>query len=102
MKPLAYCPENNNHKDFVVRHTVREDWILDQYGEYITVDDGQTEVMARDEIEEWTCAECGAFAKSVEEVTNGARRQQEQQSKEGSLEGKLKTFFGDDVPEPPF
>ena len=64
----ASCPKNPAHNRFVTVAHVTEDWVVNEYGEFIEVqNDSEVEVVAPPDPDNfWVCNECGTTA-DVEE-----------------------------------
>jgi hypothetical protein len=60
----ATCPNDPNHKEFLTVAHVTEDWVVDEFGEFVEIwDQNQTEVVANPHPDNtWTCKICGATA----------------------------------------
>lgn len=70
MRFRAFCPNNPEHKRFITVAHVSEDWIVDEWGDFLKValsSEGQT-VSGPNPDNTWTCEECGATA-SMEGTT---------------------------------
>lgn len=62
------CPQNRTHKYFYVTAHVTERWIVDESGEFSSVENGgDSEVLHRPDSQDYfTCIHCGTQAAAVE------------------------------------
>ena len=68
MSDKAICTNNREHKNFIATAIVYQDWIVDEAGSFIEVQNECSQVYIKPEMgQEWTCSDCGAVAK-IEEV----------------------------------
>lgn len=59
----AVCPNNKEHKRFITVAHIAQDWVVDEYGNFLEVSEDCTETVAfPDSRNTWTCKECGAEA----------------------------------------
>ena len=62
----AICPKNQKHNQFVTTAHVMQEWIVDEKGEFIDINEGGEclEVTANPDPDNiWNCKTCGAIAK---------------------------------------
>ena len=67
----AVCPTNPEHKNFLATAVVHQEWIVDESGNFMEVQDECSQVYTKPDMgQEWLCATCHAVAEIVE--TGGA------------------------------
>lgn len=59
----ATCPKDPSHKRFITVAHVAEDWLVDDYGNWIETIETTDIVAKPDPGNTWTCQACGAEAK---------------------------------------
>jgi len=59
----ALCPNNVDHKRFLVTAHVTQGWEVNEHGDFIKVTSECDEVTHKPDSQDiWTCSECGAEA----------------------------------------
>ena len=67
MSGKAICTNNREHKNFIATAIVYQDWVVDESGNFIEVQNECSQVYIKPNMDqEWTCSDCGAVAKTVD------------------------------------
>lgn len=59
----ATCPTSKDHKRFYTVATVQQEWVVNEYGDFIESTNDCSDVVHRpDRDNEWICRDCGQAA----------------------------------------